>query len=128
MDKLIFRKFSLDIVNFFLISSLSITFIIWIIQAVNFLDLIVDDGHGVWVYLNYSLLNVPKILTKFIPLSFFIALFITILKFEEENEFMILWTAGLNKINIVNFGLIFTFLKEKVGILLIRSIETKIVR
>ena len=43
MNKLIFRKFSLDIANFFLISSFSITFIIWIIQAVNFLDLVSDD-------------------------------------------------------------------------------------
>ena len=53
MDKLIFRKFSLDIVNFFLISSLSITFIVWIIQAVNYLDLVSDDGHSLNVYFYY---------------------------------------------------------------------------
>ena len=77
--------------------------IVWTVQAVNYLDFIVDDGHSVPVYLNYALLNIPKILTKFIPLSFLLALFITILKFENENEFIILWTSGLNKIKIVNF-------------------------
>ena len=44
MNKLIYRKLSQDIVNFFLIASFSITFIVWIIQAVNFLDLVSDDG------------------------------------------------------------------------------------
>ena len=64
---------------------------------------IVDDGHAVAVYLKYAILNIPKILTKFIPLSFLIALFITIIKFEDESEFIILWTSGLNKIKVVNF-------------------------
>ena len=99
----IYKHFFLELSKYFFLVLFTFSIIVWTVQAVNFLDLIVDDGHGVWVYLNYSLLNVPKILTKFIPLSFFLALFITILKFEGENEFMILWTAGLNKINIVNF-------------------------
>ncbi len=99
----IYKHFFFELSRYFFLVLFTFSIIVWTVQAVNFLDLIVDDRHGVWVYLNYSLLNVPKILTKFIPLSFFIALFITILKFEEENEFMILWTAGLNKINIVNF-------------------------
>ena len=55
------------------------------------------------VYLGYSLLNIPKILTKFIPLSFLISLVLAILKFENENELIILWTAGLNKIKLVKF-------------------------
>ena len=38
MNKLIFRKLSLDILKFFLIASFCITFIVWIIQAVNYLD------------------------------------------------------------------------------------------
>ena len=63
MDKLIFRKFSLDIVNFFLISSFSITLVL-IIQAVNFLDLVSDDGHSLNVYFYYVSLNLPKIFSK----------------------------------------------------------------
>jgi lipopolysaccharide export system permease protein len=57
------------------------------------------------LYLNYSLLNIPKILTKFIPLSFLLALVLTILKFDSENELIVLWTSGLNKIKITNFFL-----------------------
>ena len=57
MNKLIFRKFSLDILSFFLIASFSITFIVWIIQAVNFLDLVSDDGHSSKVYFYFVVLQ-----------------------------------------------------------------------
>ena len=32
-----------------------------------------------------------------------IALVLSIIKFENENELIILWTSGLNKLNLVNF-------------------------
>ena len=70
MNKLIFRKFSIDIINFFLIASFSITFIVWIIQAVNFLDLISDDGHSLDVYFYFVSLNLPKIFSKTIIFVF----------------------------------------------------------
>ena len=99
----IYKHFFFEFSKYFLITLLTFTAIVWTVQAVNFLDLVVEDGHGLSVYLRYSLLNVPKILTKFIPLSFLISLVLTILKFENENELIILWTAGVNKIKVVNF-------------------------
>ena len=99
----IYKHFFFEFNKYFLITLLTFTAIVWTVQAVNFLDLVVEDGHALSVYLGYSLLNVPKILTKFIPLSFLISLVLTILKFENENELIILWTAGVNKIKVVNF-------------------------
>ena len=101
----IYKHFFAELCKYFLLVLFTFSIIVWTVQAVNFLDLIVDDGHAVAVYLSYSLLNITKILTKFIPLSFLLALFLTILKFEDESEFMILWTSGLNKMNVVNFFL-----------------------
>ena len=99
----IYKHFFLELSKYFLITLFTFTAIVWTVQAVNFLDLVVEDGHALSIYLGYSLLNVPKILTKFIPLSFLIALVLSILKFENENELIILWTAGLNKLKLVNF-------------------------
>ena len=99
----IYKHFFTELSKYFFLVLFTFSIIVWSVQAVNFLDLIVEDGHGVTVYLNYSLLNIPKILTKFIPLSFLIGLFLTVLKFENDSEFLILWTSGLNKIKIVNF-------------------------
>ena len=101
----IYKHFFIELSKYFIITLFTFSAIVWTVQAVNFLDLVVEDGHALSIYLSYSLLNVPKILTKFIPLSFLIALVLAILKFENENELIILWTAGLNKMKVVNFFL-----------------------
>ena len=103
MNKLIFRKFSIDIINFFLIASFSITFIIWIIQAVNFLELISDDGHSLNVYFTFVSLNLPKIFSKTIIFVFFISIFYVINKYKNSNELIVFWNNGIRKINFINF-------------------------
>ena len=108
MNKLIFRKFSLDIVNFFLIASFSITFIVWIIQAVNFLDLVSDDGHSLNVYFYYVSLNLPKIFSKIIIFVFFISIFYVINKYNSSNELIVFWNNGIKKIKFINFILFFS--------------------
>ena len=103
MNKLIFRKFSLDILNFFLIASFSITFIVWIIQAVNLLDLVSDDGHSLKVYFYYVSLNFPKIFSKIIIFVFFISIFYVINKYNNSNELIVFWNNGIKKIYFINF-------------------------
>ena len=122
----IYRHFFTELSKYFFLVLFTFTAIVWAVQAVNYLDLIVDDGHAVSVYLGYSLLNISKILTKFIPLSFLLAVFLTILKLEDENEFMILWTAGLNKIRVVNFFLIVSFLVTIIQIILASIVTPEI--
>ncbi len=108
MNKLIFRKFSIDIVNFFLISSFSVTFIVWIIQAVNFLDLVSDDGHSLKVYFYYISLNLPKIFSKTIIFVFFISIFYVINKYINSNELIVFWNNGIKKIQFINYILLFS--------------------
>ena len=108
MNKLIFRKFSLDVLNFFLIASFSITFIVWIIQAVNLLDLVSDDGHSLRIYFYYISLNFPKIFSKTIVFVFFISVFYVINKYINSNELIVFWNNGIKKIQFINFILIFS--------------------
>ena len=96
--KYIFHEF----IRNFIVILFAFTAVIWTIQAVNFLDLVTDDGHAFRIYLLYSLLTITKVLTKLIPFTFLIASIITILKLEKDNELIVLWTSGLNKIHIVN--------------------------
>ena len=110
MNKLIFRKFSMDIINFFLIASFSITFIVWIIQAVNFLDLISNDGHSLDVYFYFVSLNLPKIFSKTIIFVFFISIFYVINKYKNSNELIVFWSNGIRKIRFINFILKLSFL------------------
>ncbi len=103
MNKLIFRKLSLDILAFFLLSSTAITLIVWVIQGVNLLDIISEQGHSIRVYLLYSILNIPKIFSKLIIFTYFLTLFVVLNRYEENNEILIFWTNGIRKISFINF-------------------------
>ena len=99
--KLIFKKFFTDNTYFFLSAIITLSLIVWVIQAVNFLDFVTEDGHGLGVYFKYSLLNFPKILSRLFPLIFFISIFFTINKFEQNNELKIFWLNGINKVKFI---------------------------
>jgi len=116
MKKLIFRKFLLDAFLNFMVLIISLSTIVWVIQAVNYLDFVSEDGHGFKVYFLYTLFNFPKIFSKLFLIAVFISLFYTILKYENDNELSIYWSVGISKINFVNkvlkfsiFLLIFQF-------------------
>ena len=102
MKNTIYKYFFYEFLRYFSVTLFALTAIIWTIQAVNFLDLVTEDGHAFSVYFFYSFLTTPKIFTKLIPFSFLIASILTIIKLEKDNELIVLWTSGLNKINIVN--------------------------
>ena len=76
MKKIMFRKFALDCTFFFLISIISASTIVWVFQAVNFLDLMVEDGRDFFLYLNYTFLNFPKIVSKLLPFALFFSFFL----------------------------------------------------
>ena len=103
MEKIIFRKFLYDFISFFLIVSLSISLIVWVIQSVNYLDFISKDGHGFRVYFAFITLNFPKIFSKVIIFSFFISMFYIIQKYQTNNEILIFWTNGISKLKLINF-------------------------
>ena len=58
----IYKHFFAELCKYFLLVLFTFSIIVWTVQAVNFLDLIVDDGHAVAVYLSYSLLNITKMM------------------------------------------------------------------
>ena len=75
MKKILFRKLLLDYMTFFLVALISASTIIWVFQAVNFLDIMIEDGRDYLVYINYTLLNFPKIFSKLLPFATFFTLF-----------------------------------------------------
>ena len=103
MKKILFRKLLVDYLTFFFIALISTSIVIWVFQAVNFLDIMIEDGRDYLVYINFSLLNFPKILSKVFPFALFFSLFYVTVKLELSNEFIIFWNFGVHKISIVNF-------------------------
>ena len=102
MKKTIYKYFFYEFVLYFTVTLFALAAVVWTVQAVNYLDLVTEDGHAFTTYFYYSLLTLSKVLTKLIPFCFLTAIILTIIKFERDNELIVLWTSGLNKIHIVN--------------------------
>ena len=77
----IYKYFATEIFKSFLTILFALTAVAWTVRAVSFLDLIVENGHSISTYLLFSLYNITNIVTKFIPLSFLLALVLSLLKF-----------------------------------------------
>ena len=110
MKKLLFQKFLRDTMKTFIVISISIGLIVWVIQAVGFLDFVTEDGHGLYVYFYYTILNFPKIIHRILPFVFFISLFYQISQYENKNELLIFWTHGINKTNFMNMVIIYSII------------------
>ena len=102
MKNTIYKYIFSEFLRYFLITTFALTILVWTIQSVNFLDLVTEDGHAFATYFTYSILTLSKVITKLIPFCFMLAMVLTISKLEMDNEIIAIWTAGLNKIYIVN--------------------------
>ena len=117
MKKILFRKLLVDYLSFFIIALLGSSIVVWVFQAVNYLDIMIEDGRDYTIYINYSLLNFPKILSKLFPFVLFFSIFHITLKFESNNELIILWNFGVTKIELINFIFRFSLILMMVQII-----------
>ncbi len=125
MKKILFKKLLLDCLTFFIITLFSASIIIWVFQAVNFLDIMIEDGRDYIVYINYTLLNFPKIISKVLPFIFFFSFFYVITKYELNNELIIFWNFGVNKFEFINFFFKFSIILAILQIILVSLIVPK---
>ena len=118
MKKIVYKKISKDCINFLILVAFTISIIIWVLQAVNYLDFVIEDGHGFLVYFKYTLLSFPKIISRIFPFAIFLAFSYILLKYENKNELVIFWSFGINKINFINFFIKFSLWFVLVSLLL----------
>ena len=129
MEKILFRKLILDISLRALIITFTVGLIVWIIQAANYLDFVIDDGHNFTIYFYYNLFNFPKIIHRILPFVFGISVFFELIKYERNNELLIFWTNGITKkkfiSNLINFSLIIMFIQILLGSVISPSSQLK---
>lgn len=116
-NKIFLNYYKEVLVTFFTIL-LSLSLIAWTVRAVNFLELIVENGYSLLTYFQYSILNMFGIMTKFVPLAFLLALILFTLKQIQENEFIILWTSSVKKIQIVKLFILISITVTLIHLLL----------
>ena len=122
MKKLLYRKLFFDYMSFFFLALILTSLIIWIFQAVNFLDIMIEDGREYDVYIKYALLNFPKILSRLLPFVLFFSIFFILTRYEQSNELIIFWNFGVNKIHFTNF-----IIKLSIILLLLQIFLTNVI-
>ena len=129
MKKIIFKNFLDETTGFFILTSCSVTIIVWVIQAVNYLDFVTEDGHGFKIYFLYTILSLPKIFNKLVPFMFFFSLFFELIKYEEQNQTIIFWTNGIKKISFLNvvvkYSLFFLILQLLLSLVIVPAAQDK---
>ena len=91
-----------EIIKSYLFILVTLSLLIWVMQAAKHLTLITDAGLNVKIYLKYIFLIFPKIISQMMIISFLISLFITLLKLLDTKEIEIYWLSGISKIKIAN--------------------------
>ena len=123
MKKIIFKNLLNEILIFFLISILTLALIIWVVQAVNYLDIVTEDGHSFKIYFYYSILSIPKLLSKIFLFVFFLSIFYIIGNYEEKGQLLIYWTHGVSKKEFVNkiirFSIFFLILNVLISVFVV---------
>ena len=67
----------------------------------------IEDGRDHLVYIKYTLFNFPKTMNKIVPFALFFSFSYVLAKYEINNEMIVFWNNGVDKLTLINFFLKF---------------------
>lgn len=92
----------------------SLTSIVWLTQALRFIDFIVNQGVSITTFLTLTTLLLPMLLLLILPPAFFCAVLFTYHKLKMESELVVMQAVGLSFWNLakpaLQVGLVMTIL------------------
>jgi len=96
LDTYILRQF---VGPFVLIISV-LTVVIWITQSLQRIELIIENGRGIGLFLYLSILIIPSLLVILIPFALFGATLYTLYRMHSDSEIAIMFAAGISRARI----------------------------
>ncbi len=85
--------------------TLSLTSIVWLTQALRFIDFIVNQGVSIAVFLTLTVLLIPSLLFMILPPALFCSILFVYNKMKAESELVVLQAAGLSRWRLALPGL-----------------------
>jgi lipopolysaccharide export system permease protein len=86
-----------QLVHATLLITVSLTSIVWLMQALRFIDFIVNQGVSIVIFLKLTLLLVPSLLVTILPPAFFCAVIFTYHKLKTDSELIVLQAMGIDR-------------------------------
>ncbi|MFO0388580.1 MAG: LPS export ABC transporter permease LptF [Alphaproteobacteria bacterium] len=87
---------SKQLVHSTLLITISLTSIVWLTQALRFIDFIVNQGISISMFLTLTTLLVPSLLFMILPPAFFCAVLFSYNKLKIDSELIVMQAAGLS--------------------------------
>lgn len=78
----------------------TLTSIVWLMQALRFVDFIINRGLSVGDFLYLTVLILPSLLTMILPIALLIAVVFTYHKLYSESELVVMKAAGLSRLQL----------------------------
>lgn len=75
----------------------SLTSIVWLTQALRFIDFIVNQGVSITVFLTLTVLLIPSLLFMILPPALFCSILFTYNKLKLDSELIVMQAAGLSR-------------------------------
>ena len=113
------RRYNSYIIKSLLWSATLITFsltsIIWLTQALRFIDFIVNRGVGIDDFLYLTALMLPSLLLIILPIALFCSVIFTYNKLMSDRELVVLNAAGLSRLQLAKPAVIVAVLFTVIG-------------
>ncbi len=79
-----------------LLITISLTSIVWLTQALRYIDFIVNQGVSIILFLKLTILLIPSLLLTILPPAFFCAVIFTYNKMKTDSELVVMQASGLD--------------------------------
>jgi lipopolysaccharide export system permease protein len=76
------------------ILTLLLTSVVWLVNSLQFLDLVINRGQSALTFLYLILLVLPALLAIIVPLAFFFATLVTLQRLQGDSELVVMASAG----------------------------------
>lgn len=86
-----------NLVHSTLLITASLTSIVWLTQALRFVEFIVNQGVSIMLFLQLTSLLVPSLLLMILPPALFCAVLFTYNKFTSDSELVVMQAMGLSR-------------------------------
>lgn len=93
LDKYLLRQCLTPLLMILLVT----TAIVWMTQSLQRIEIIVEYGQGLWVFLYLSILIIPSLLAIIIPFALFGAIIYALYRLHSDSEIAVMFAAGVSR-------------------------------
>lgn len=95
--------------------TLGFTGLAWLTQSLRFVDLIINRGLGVGMFVYLSSLLLPSLITVILPVALFASVIFAFHRLSQDSELTILSNTGLSRIQLMKPAIVVSLIVMMVG-------------